>query len=164
MFVHLAPEKASKAIRRTGIKPSEKRTLPDGSRLPSGVFAMPVVPNFYISHQWLRELKASGSRTIIGVYFRIPDDEVVLIGHYNLNHREVTAAEAIRIIMHTEQAEGYEVIILRKIQPSEVHKIRHLPQVIGWRYYPGAHGNPPCGCQVCQPEDRSGSRRIGDIE
>jgi hypothetical protein len=155
MYVHLAPEKVMQSIRRTGIRPSA--TV---AGLPSGVFAMPVVPNFYVSHQWLRELKASGSRTIVGVCFRVPDDERVWVGHFNQNHQEMSASQAAGLIMHAEKPEGFEIIVPRKIKASEIHRIRHLPQVLGWRYYPGAHGNPPCGCPFCQRAGRPGSRRL----
>ncbi len=80
LFVHLAPEKETDSIRRGGIKPRRlKQPLADGyDRI---VFAMPVTDNFYVSHQWLRELKRIGQRTIVGVYFRIPDEQKVMAGH-----------------------------------------------------------------------------------
>ena len=82
LFVHLAAEKESVSIRRTGIKPRRLKQplVDDYDRI---VFAMPVTDNFYVSHQWLRELKRNGQRTIVGVYFRIPDDQPVMVGHYN---------------------------------------------------------------------------------
>jgi phage-related protein len=46
--------------------------------LPRGVFAVPVTRNFYVSHQWLRELKRhNAGRTVAAIYFRVPDDEQV---------------------------------------------------------------------------------------
>jgi hypothetical protein len=53
MFVHLAPESRIALIRRTGIR----RLRRAGVAFPAGVFAVPVTRNFYVSHQWLRELK-----------------------------------------------------------------------------------------------------------
>jgi hypothetical protein len=155
MFVHLAPETASRAIKRGGIKPT-----PAPGSLPASVFAMPVLPDFYVSHQWLRELKASGARTIVGVYFRIPDEEQVWVGHYNDNHQRMPASEAIGLVMHADQREGFEVLVPRKVDAREIHRIRHLPQVLGWRHYPGAHGDAPCGCPFCQRAGRPGSRRL----
>ena len=58
LFVHLTPEKQAKRIRRAGI-----RGCP-------GVYCLPVGPDYYVSHQWLRELKRRGQRTIVGVYFQ----------------------------------------------------------------------------------------------
>lgn len=154
-FVHLAPEKSIRSIRRSGIKP--RLAHPD---LPKGVFAMPVTPNFYVSHQWLRELKRSGQRTLEAVYFKIPDDQTVWVGHYNNESIQVTAAEASGIILGHESAEGYEVFIPRKIAAREIHRTRRLPQVLGWRYSPGAKGRKPCGCPVCQRRGEIKSQRI----
>ena len=157
MFVHLTSEKSIPSIRRAGIKP---RDWAEGQHRV--VFAMPVLPDFYISHQWLRELKGGGARTIAGVYFRLDDKEPVLVGHYNSNHQEMSSAEATSLIMNAEKPEGFEILIPRKILPSEIHKTRALPQVLGWRYYPGAHGTAPCGCPFCQQYGRPGSRKLRD--
>ncbi|MEZ6141482.1 MAG: hypothetical protein R3B84_12995 [Zavarzinella sp.] len=157
IFVHLAPENKSDAIRRSGIKPRRlKHPLEEGyDRI---VFAMPVTDNFYVSHQWLRELKRKGQRTIVGVYFRIPDDEMVLVGHYRHHHELFTAVEAIGLVFNADQAEGFEVIIPRKINEDEIHKISALPQILGWRYYPEAKGKKPCGCDFCTKGDIKSKR------
>jgi hypothetical protein len=61
LFVHLAPLEAVKRIRRSGIKAAKWRT---------GVYAMPVLPDFYASHQWLRELRIGHERQpVCAVYF-----------------------------------------------------------------------------------------------
>ena len=159
LFVHLAPEKESDSIRRSGIKPRRIRAgaLEGYERI---VFAMPVTIDFYISHQWLRELKRSGQRSIVGVYFRIPDEQNVMVGHYNQAHAEMTASEAVGLVFHAENAEGYEVVIPRKIDAKEIHEIKHLPQVLGWRYFPDSHGRKPCGCPVCLRRGEIKSKRI----
>jgi hypothetical protein len=154
MFVHLTPEKNEKSILRSGIT----RLRKTGQR-PGGVYAMPVTRNFYVSHQWLRELKRGGQKTICAVYFRIPDDEEVWVGHYNENHHAMSAAEAVAVMMSSENREGYEVIIPRKIAKGEIHRVRHLPQVIGWRYRPGAHKLSTCMCPVCNPPGTINSRK-----
>jgi hypothetical protein len=146
MFVHLAPESRVARIRRTGIG----RLRRGNGRVPGGLFAVPVTRNFFVSHQWLRELKRRGQGPVVGVYFRIRDDEMVWVGHYGQAHREMTAASAAAEFSATESREGWEVIIPRRIEPEEIHRVRTLPQVIGWRYYPGAKGNPPrCSCKFC---------------
>lgn len=145
LFVHLTSEKNIRTIRRNGIKPHRKRSL-----FQRGVFAMPMLDDFYVSHQWLRELKRGGQRTFIGIYFRIPDDELVLVGHYNSEHLETTASKATKIISEAENPFGYEIIIPRVIQTNEIHRISYLPQVIGWRYFPNSKGKPPCVCLCCQ--------------
>lgn len=148
MFVHLAPESRVRLIERSGIRRLRK-SFRDSS-VPAGIFAVPVVRNFYISHQWLRELKRANAGSIIGVYFRIPDDELVWIGHYSQHHQEMTAAECVAIFDSAEDRQGWEVIIPRSIRKSELHRTRVLPQVIGWRYYPSAKGSRPrCTCDYC---------------
>lgn len=135
---------------------------------------MPLTRSFYISHQWLRELRRHGGGTIFGIYFRVPDETPVLVGHYGSRHVEMTAAEAVGLMMAAElrdpvrarerderskslrrgrgmpsSPEGYEVFIPGRIPKSAITKIKPLPQVVGWRYRPGAHGRPPCACICC---------------
>ena len=104
LFVHLAPEKDTDSIQRTGIKPRRlKQPLHDGyDRI---VFAMPVTDSFFVSHQWLRELKRNGQRTIVGVYFHIPDDQMVMVGHYNQNHQALRVYPEIGIALKPEISE-----------------------------------------------------------
>ena len=151
-FVHLAPDKYRDSIRRNGIKPRRLHSW-IADDVAQGVFAMPVTDNFYVSHQWLRELKRRGQRTILGFYLRIPDGQPVLIGHYSQHHRHVTAAEAVGEVFDAEQTEGFEVVIPRKVAPHEIFRINALPQVVGWRYYPQAKGRKPCGCPFCTKGD-----------
>ena len=159
MFVHLAAAKDADSIRRSGIRPRrlERGAVPGFERV---VFAMPVTDDFYVSHQWLRELKRRGQRTLVGVYFRIDDAERVMVGHYHEAHAEMTANEAVGGVFRAERAEGYQVVIPRKIGAGEIHRVRRLPQVVGWRYFPGAHGRAPCGCPVCVRRGEIRSRRI----
>ncbi len=88
--------------------------------------------------------------TIYGVYFRIKDDDKVLVGHFNKEHHEVSASEAIALINSNDENQGLEIIIPRKIKSSEIHRVKRLPQVLGWRYFPNSHGKKPCGCPACQ--------------
>jgi hypothetical protein len=55
----------------------------------------------------------------------------------------MTAAEAAAEYSAAESREGWEVIIPRRIAAKEIHRVRSLPQVVGWRYYPDAQGKPP---------------------
>lgn len=146
MFVHLAFESAVARIRRNGVSRSRRKS----GAFPRGVFAVPVTRNFYISHQWLRELKRRDGGTMVGVYFRVPDDEVVWVGHYNQAHRQMTAAEAVAEFERAGNREGWEVIIPRRIEAKQIHRTKPLPQVLGWRYFPEAKGKPPfCPCEFC---------------
>jgi hypothetical protein len=155
IFVHLAPESRVPLIRRTGIGRLRKAL---GDR-PAGVFAMPITRNFYVSHQWLRELKRKGQGMISGVYFRLLDDERVWVGHYGQAHQAMTASEAVAEFMSAESREGWEVIIPRRIMAKEIHRVRALPQVIGWRYFPKAKGKPPvCTCKYCTRGDYGSAR------
>lgn len=147
-LIHLTLEKLSRKIKLSGIRPTarwQKKII----GFEKVVFALPVVPNFQVSHQWVRELKRNGARTIVGVYFRIPDDEEVLVGHYAKNHARMTVGEAEGLIRSVENPMGYEVLIPRKIQVAEVRRIKPVPQLVGWRYRPSSHGQKPCGCPVC---------------
>jgi hypothetical protein len=157
MFVHLTTGSQLARIQRNGIARSRwaKREL------PRGVYAVPVTRNFYISHQWLRELKhQNASRAIAAVYFRIPDDELVWVGHYNQVHHSMAAAEAAALFMAAENREGWEVIITRRVEAKEIHRTKPLPQVLGWRYYPEAKGKPPfCTCEYCT-RGEYGARRL----
>jgi hypothetical protein len=169
VFVHLTSHRNLASIRRGGIGAIKKRLR------TRGVYALPVTPNFQVSHQWLRELRRQGGGTIFGVYFRIPDGEPVEIGHYDSLHLPTTAAEAVALMMSAEEQdpgaaraadkaskavregrklpaspEGFEVIVPRVIAPSEILRVKALPQVVGWRYRPGANGSKPCICMCCE--------------
>lgn len=154
-FVHLTAEKNVNRILRNGI--SHLRSKPN---CPRGIFAMPVTRNFYVSHQWLREMKRRGHGPVAAVYFRIADADTVWVGHYNRAHQQMTAAQAAALIASQENSEGYEVIVPARIGRSQIRRTKRLPQLVGWRYYPGAHGDKPCGCPVCQRGDY-GARGIG---
>jgi hypothetical protein len=155
MCVHLVPESRVTLIRRNGI-----RMRRASGAFPGGVFAVPVTRNFYVSHQWLRELKRRNKGPISGVYFRIPDDERVLVGHYNQRHRWTSASEAVGLFMSAEDAQGWEVVTPRRIESAEIHRTRTLRQVIGWRFSPTSKGNRPfCVCEFCVGGDY-GARRL----
>lgn len=165
MFLHLASHRDVASIRRGGIRAARWR----------GVHAMPATRNFSISHQWVRELRRRGGGTIVAIYFRIGDDEEVNVGHYDSQHVTMTAAAAVALMLTAEardpvgaraadatskavknrralpsSPEGYEVVVGRSIRPSEIARIAPVPQVVGWRYRPGAHGSPPCACICCE--------------
>src|SRR5690349_21561568 len=150
-LVHITDEKNSARIKRSGIALGKPRRA---------IFFMPVVQDHFISHQWLRELRRSGARTLVGVYFRLSPDEVVWAGRYNEPHRQVPLGLAIRELNSLADPLGFEIFIDRKIAASAITRIRHLPQKIGWRYQPHAHGTRPCGCPVCLPRGSIKSRSI----
>lgn len=141
--VHLTAEKNVRHILRNGIKAMPLRA---GGK---GVFCMPVLPNYYASHQWLRELKRRQA-TMVAVDFRLPAREMVLVGHFSAPHAEVSISEAARVIMSAEDPLGYEILLPRSVESDEIHKVRSVSQVIGWRYSPKAKGQRPfCTCMCC---------------
>lgn len=158
MFVHLTTETRARLISKRGMRCVKYRD----DKCPRGVFAVPITRNFYISHQWLRELKRTKAGSFVGIYFRIPDSEKVYVGHYHYAHRWMTAAEATAEFLNAEDAQGWQVIIPRRIETDEIHRMRMLPQVIGWRFSPTAKGKPPfCTCKFCV-RGEYGSRRMRD--
>jgi hypothetical protein len=157
-FIHLTDERLARRIEKTGIKPAAV-----GRAQTRYVFATPVLAEFAISHQWLRELKRRGIRTIAAVQFRIPDLEPALVGRYGKQHLETTAAGAVKVVRdHVSQGSGLglQVMIARKIAPAEITKVYTPPQVAGWRYFPEAHGRAPCGCDYCLLRGEIKSRKI----
>jgi hypothetical protein len=155
-LVHLTPEQNAARILRAGIKPA--RPGPGGV---AGVYCMPVLPDFSVTHQWLRELKRwSRARTLVGITFRLPPDEPVWVGRYDREHVQLPLGEAIRLILRLEDARGYQLLVPRPIAPRELRGVRRLPQVVGWRYWPGAHGRRPCTCIVCLPKGQYKSASI----
>lgn len=152
-LVHITDEKNSARIKRAGIALG---------RFQRTVFFMPVVQDHFISHQWLRELRRSGARVLVGVYFRLPSDEVVWAGKYTEPHRQMSLGQAIRELNALADPLGFEMFIDRKVESNSITRIRHLPQKVGWRYQPHAHGKRPCGCPACLPKGSIKSRSIRD--
>lgn len=139
IFVHIAPANMVAHIRRAGIK--------RGSR---GVFCMPMLADYYSTHQWARELKRRGHRTMLAISFWLDDGEPVSVGAYNTPHQTMSACEAVKTLMEAENRLGYEVIVPRAIGAREIRSVRSVPHVLGWRFYPAAHGKPTfCLCDWC---------------
>lgn len=171
MFVHLTPQKNIKSILRNGIKKSKYQ---------DGIFALPVVRNYAVSHQWLRELSRFGKRNFVAVYFRIDDAEKVLMRHYTDEFVEMSAVESEAIFNNIQfnpkivelrkrkfqghkdlplSPLGYEVVIPRKISNKEIFKIRNVSQVLGWRFFPYSNGNRP-KIFLCYERGSYGVRKI----
>jgi hypothetical protein len=161
MLVHLTPESSLSRIRRAGIRAQR----PYGG-YPGGVFAVPVGPNFVVSHQWLRELRRSHPGPLAGVYFRVPDDELLFVGHYRGPQQWRAAAVAAKVIREAADPLGWQCVVPRRIEAHEIHRCRRLPQGIGWRYFPGSHGKRPmCACDYCIRGEYGANKlraRLGD--
>ena len=156
MFVHIADERDVASIKRSGL-----RLARSVERAGAGIFALPVISNFLLTHQWVRELKRQGFRTAVGIYFRVPADQIVLVGQYNDQKLPCTAAEAASRFRSVAKF-GFESIVPRSIVSREIQAIRSLPQTLGWRYFPDAHAKGIfCGCEYCM-KGQFKSRKIRD--
>jgi len=160
MFVHLTSAANVRSVRRSGIRAAGRGQ--DGAR---GVYCFPVLPSYTLTHQWLRELARFGTRGgLAAVHVRLDDEQHVLVRHYADRTRDarsaVPAAEAVGRIAALDDPRGWEVFVPRAIRPSEVHRVRTAPQVVGWRYRPGAHGVRPCTCFGCRVRGGYGARRL----
>jgi hypothetical protein len=146
-FVHLADDREIASIRKNGIRAQRIH----GGEL-KGVFATPVLQNYYQSHQWLRELRRRGIRVISAVQFHVPDGLAAAVGRFDEDHLETTAAEAVRVFMDHSTGLGLEVIFGGSIPADWITRTYTPDQVVGWRYYPESHsdGRKPCGCSYCQ--------------
>ncbi|WP_343685062.1 hypothetical protein [Asticcacaulis sp.] len=138
-FVHLTTESSVASIRRNGLTPSRfmRETVP-----AKGVFCFPVLPDFYATHQWLHELRRRSRERICGVYFRVPDTQSVHVGRFDKQPEEMSAVEAVTMA-HVKVSMGWEILIPRSIKPSEIIRIKMLPQIVGWRIYPESKGTRP---------------------
>ncbi len=144
---HLTSEKHLSHILRTGIKAQSMLAL---NKDIKGVYCMPLLPNYYVSHQWLREIKrGSGHANLIAIDFRLPSNEIVLVGHYSQAKSKFTISAATKLIMTVEDPLGYEIFLPRSVKTSEIQKVRSVPQIVGWRYHPKAKGTEPCTCDCC---------------
>ena len=144
-LIHLTDERVLTRLKKSGIRMTKW-----GTKIQC-VYATPVLRDFQVSHQWLRELKNNGIRTIGAVQFKIPDKEMVFVGRYNEEPLAVTAAQAVKVFMDHPTGMGLQILVLRRIEPEEITRTYVPTQIIGWRYHPDAHGKPPfCGCDYCQ--------------
>ncbi|MGW1192284.1 HEAT repeat domain-containing protein [Streptomyces sp. NPDC002559] len=158
MFVHLTPSANAARVRRSGIRAESHGRAPS---LPRGVYCFPVLPSYTLTHQWLRELaRRGGPRGLVAVHVRLPDDEPVTVGRYHRDPLTTTAADAVRRVSATPDPRGWEVFVPRAVTSREVHRIRAVSQVTGWRYFPGSNGKTPCTCFGCRVRGEYGSQRL----
>ncbi|MBX3378836.1 MAG: hypothetical protein KF805_01970 [Phycisphaeraceae bacterium] len=153
MLVHLIDDRDSASIKRSGIKGNATKiaSLNGQITLKRAVFAMPLLPNYFASNQWLRELKRRGTKTIAAAHVRLPSETSVWVGKYNGEHRKVPLGHAAGIIMKESDPRGWQVVVVGSVSPKSIHAIRPVPQVVGWRYFPESHDKGPwkCLCSYC---------------
>ncbi len=159
MLVHLAPAKLESKIRRGGIRPGEGLF---GGYKSDAVYAFPVLPNYTITHQWTREVMKWRRQPLVGVYFRVPDDEVIEFGHFNGGRKllKVPASIAAGAVRRAADARGFEIILRRPIERKEITRIASVRGVVGWRHTPDAHLRKLCGCPACVGRGEPGGRKL----
>ena len=153
--MHLTPAGNARRVVRTGLAARSPGWFGD-----RGVYCMPVLPSFTLTYQWVRELRRWKQSTLVGVQVRIPDDEPVTVGRYGQEPTRVSAAEAAAPIRALADPRGYEVFVPRPVAAAEVRRVRRVPQGIGWRYKPNAHGLRPCTCPACVQPGTPGAAQL----
>lgn len=160
VLVHLADERNVASIKRSGLKglPREVWGAEQTHKIDKAVFVTPVLPSYSVTHQWLRELKRRGMRTLIAVHIKLPSDEMVWLGRYAQEHRFIPLGHAIGLFMAEKNPLGWEIIVPHSIGAKSIHAIRPAPQVAGWRYMPDARerGVWTCMCEGCLSLFRDG--------
>jgi hypothetical protein len=154
-LVHLTSESNARRIARAGIAARSRSW--SGER---GVYCSPLLLSFEATYQWVRELRRWKPGVMVAIHLRLPDQEPVTVGHYSTEPQRLTAAEAIGVVRGLPDPRGYEVFVPRAIAPYEIRRIRSVPEGIGWRYQPDAHGRRPCACPVCLPPGRFGVAKV----
>ena len=161
-LLHLAPASKERAIRRAGLSGRRARVADESGTvlvLSRAIFAMPVVPSFWTSHQWLRELRRWHDERMVAVHFRLPDDEPVHVGRFGEAHRLLPVAAAARWVM--DHPDGAQVVVARSIARRDVVAVRATPQLVGWTGKPDGGGMGSCVCIVCLPVgSRDLTRRV----
>ena len=156
-FVHIAPAKLENHIRRSGLKPGKELF---GYTRNKHIYAFPVLENYVHTHQWAREVLKWRRQPLVSVYFRIPDDEPVLLKHIRSDFVETTAQVANTAIRQREDPRGFEVLLPRNVSAKEITRIAPVRGVVGWRHMPDAHAHKPCGCPACVMRGEPGGRRL----
>jgi hypothetical protein len=85
-LVHLTRASRARTIERAGIAGRPVSVLEAGgqhAKIERGVFAMPLVPDFSVTYQWLRELRQWHGERMVAAHFVVSSDEEVLVGRYN---------------------------------------------------------------------------------
>ena len=149
-LVHLAAVSRRKAIERSGIRAEASTVVGAGnvaSEVARAVYAMPVVPDFSVTYQWVRELRRFHGERMIAVHFVVPSDEPVLVGRYNRPHETLPLDEAVRRVLASPM--GNEIILTRGVRAKEIVGVREITQLVGWTQVPEPGGAFDCLCAAC---------------
>jgi hypothetical protein len=156
-LVHLAPEKLTRRIERSGLRGSPCSVTVDGVavEVQEAIYAMPVVPDLSITYQWARELRQWGRGRLVAVHFNVPSSEPVYVGRYGSEKKVGTAGKMISGLL--QKPFGSEVLVPRRIGKSEIIRIANIRQDIGWVENPDTPHKFDCVCVACLP---SGAARL----
>jgi hypothetical protein len=145
-LVHITTEAASRRITRAGTRP--------------GLFTMAVLPSFTLTHQWVRELRRFHAGVLVAVDLTVPGTVPVTVGRYGRPRSGMPASEATGLLRSLDDPRGYEIVVPAALPSSSVVRVRAVPQGVGWRHLPDAHGRPPCACPGCLQPGRPGVARL----
>lgn len=148
-LVHLARASLARSIARAGVRGARWELLVGSERQVTdrAVFAMPVLPDFAVSHQWLRELRRWHDERMVAVHLLLGSDEPVLVGRYGQRHERVPLGEAIARVRAAPA--GAEIVVPRSIRKAEVAAVRELTQLVGWAEVPSGEKRLECVCPAC---------------
>lgn len=106
------------------------------------IFAMPVTPNYLLSHQWIAEISRCYRHSpVSAIYFEIPDDEMVYAGQFSASKVFASAAEVCGYFYDAIQSDdishlpGFEVQIPCDYV-NNITRIKHRIKRVGWRRDP----------------------------
>jgi hypothetical protein len=158
-LVHLAPQRLARRIDRSGLRGSPLTISVGGSdtELLSAVYAMPVLPDFSVTYQWLRELRRWKNERLIAVHFSIPTTEFIYTGRYGSDKHGGSAGKMIAAIM--KQPIGAELIIPTDVPRRSISAIRNVRQDVGWVETPDTPHKFACVCGACLPSGSAKLRR-----
>jgi HEAT repeat protein len=161
-LIHLAPASKERAISKGGLRGAKVTLATSASTheaLAHGVYAMPVVVDFWTTYQWLRELRRWHDETLVAVYFRVADDEPVYAGRYNEPHVARSAAAAAGWV--SKNPAGAQVVVPRSVGAKDIVRIKRMPQLVGWTEIPEQNKKLACVCPACLSHgDRNLMRRV----
>lgn len=151
-LIHLVRASRQRQIRRGGIR-GARWDLDLGAGKPEpierAVFAMPVLSDFSVTHQWLRELRRWHGEKMVAVHLVLARGEPVLVGRYGKPHARLPLGEAIARVK--AEPAGAEIVVPRSITAREVVGIREVTQLVGWTAVPSGERTIDCVCIACLP-------------
>lgn len=110
------------------------------------MYCVPVLSDFWTTLQWLRELRRRHDERMVAVTFRVPDEERVHVGRYDLPHVESSAAECAAWVR--KNPAGAEVVLARSVRKRELVGVREITQLVGWTNVPEKIAWD-CVCSAC---------------